>query len=627
MTRKKQRWSRSRCAPAGLILVLLPALVLAGGCGGAGDLDQFIPAGSGSDSADGGVGSGNGETVVAGATATIDERDIIAVQIGTNPLAWDFSLAGVSDAELASLTFHWRFGDGESLVAPRAQHFYVFPGVYAVELHASDANGLTQFVLGRAVAAGVDAADADSDLRVVAKLSVDRSGGGALLEGLASTSALARSEAVAIAWEFPNGVVEGARAVRDVSGNVLIPIVVSAASSTGRFSSLTIYITVGLASSGGGGGTSGDGGDTGGGGDGGGGGGGDPGGDGGGGGDLPSGSETRRGGIFLNVTVNLNTKDLTDEILGDVRVAGVQRDLRWNELEPTKGVFNWNVIDDMLVKYDAIEKRVGFKFTAVGFGVDGVDSITPAWLWDDGTVSWIGDRVTALGYVPRLPVYWDADYQRHLGETIAAIGARYDGDPRLAYVRMGGWQNGTNEPNFYGDYAAHLDDQIASFGMPLSYNNGGNVILLAAQPYTTATLAMMDLWHASFPNTQLVATIHFSDNPRYFEYAMNQHCLVRNIALVNTGLNEGDKSQTRATYRYWRDTYGVRVGWGGVSNLGEKNPALTGAALRLEMVKQGTGLDGDPVYGPFARAAYMVFGDDILGFPDALTYAYEHLEE
>lgn len=651
--------------------LLLP--ILSGGCGGAtgpGDLGGLLP-GDGSSNSNNDDSPGGTNSVVAGATVTIDERDIIAVQIGNDPLAWDFSLSGVSDEEFAALTFRWTFGDSESLVAPRVQHNYVFPGVYAVQLYATDSAGLTQFVLGKALGVATDPSDAESDMRVVAKLGIDRTSG-AILDGRAVTSDLATGEAAAIAWDLPSGVVEGDSVTRDVSGNTVIPIVVTAATNAGRFASATLYVTVDLAASSGGSGGSGGGGTTGGGGtgggtggssgggtgggtgsgsgggtgggsgggsggsgggggtdpgSGGGGGGTDPGsGGGGGGGSNPTGPDPKRGGIFLNVTVSYNTKDLTGDIAGDDRIAGVQRTLRWNELEPAKGVYNWNILDDILAEYDAIGKRVALKFTAIGSGEDGSADITPTWLWDDGTVSWIGNRNTPIGFAPRLPVYWDPDYQRHLGDTIAALGARYNGDPRLAYIRMGGWQNGTNEPNFYGDFSSYLADQIAGYGMSLTYTTGGKVILYADQPYTTATLAMMDLWHAAFPDTQMVATVHFNDDPRDFEYAMNQHCLLLGVGMVNTGLNEGDKTDTRSTYRVWRDTYGVRAGWGGVTNLGSKNPSLTGLPLRMEMMKQGTGMDSDPLYAPSARAAYMVFGDDILQYSDAITYAYEHME-
>ncbi len=328
------------------------------------------------------------------------------------------------------------------------------------------------------------------------------------------------------------------------------------------------------------------------------------------------------GGIFLNATVGGSTKDLTSRIAGDPRIAGIQVDLRWRDLAPAEDAYDWTRVDTLLAQYAAIGKRVGFKFWAVGPSADLSEDLTPAWLWNAGTIASVGNRDTPAGFAPRMPVYWDEQYLAQLGRFLAAMGARYDGDPRLAYIRMGGWQCGTNEPNFYGDFSASLGDQLAAQGMPIA---AARLTLLADQPYTAATLRMIDLWHAAFPNSQLIATIHFNDDPRDFEYAMNQHCLELGLGLMNTGLNEGDKSDARARFRRWRDSLGVRAGWGGVSNLGQKQPTLSDLPLRMEMVLQGTGRDDD-TYAPFARTAYMVFGDDILDFDDALSYAFAHLE-
>lgn len=335
------------------------------------------------------------------------------------------------------------------------------------------------------------------------------------------------------------------------------------------------------------------------------------------------------GGIFLNITVNGNTRDVRDDIAADDRIAGVQRSLNWAEIETAKGVYDWTVVDDLLAYYDAVGKRVAFKFGAVGGTEDddaGTVAVTPSWLFDDTAVDFIGDFTSPDGYIPKLPLYWDADYQRHLGDFLAAFGDRYDGDPRLAYIRMGGWQYGTNEPNFYGTDVVHLETQIEAAGMPLTFNGSGKLILYADSLYAGAVNDMIDLWRGAFPQTQLLATIRFPDATDRFEQSMNDHCLASGIGVVNTGLNEGDKSDTRETFRTWRDTYGVKVGWGGVSNLGTKDATLDEDELRDVMVRQGIGIADDATYGPYARTAYLVFGTDILDFPSALDWAAANIE-
>jgi hypothetical protein len=367
-------------------------------------------------------------------------------------------------------------------------------------------------------------------------------------------------------------------------------------------------------------------------------------------GDPPPAADGRAGlgkGIMINISTGRGViPGAFEQVKACPDVAGVQVSLSWADLEPEKGKHRWGEIDRLLDQYGKIGKQVALKFTAVsgkvmsdsqlakGKGRAGADvehrnEATPAWLFDDPHVRRFGGFATPKGKVPLYPVFWDKGYQKHLGDFLAVMARRYDGDPRIEYIRMGGWQVGTNEPSFYGGATEYLREQLAAQGEPLPA--GRKAHLPANSRYSEAVTALIDLWHANFKKTRLAATIHFpkEDADRgSFEQVMNDHCAKYRVTILNTGLNERDKTETRKAYRAWHDSQRCKVGWGGITHLGwEGNrPAQQRPPDLLEQAfRQGIGDDGAPQLSPASRVSYLVMGLDSLREAKALAWASQRL--
>jgi len=331
-------------------------------------------------------------------------------------------------------------------------------------------------------------------------------------------------------------------------------------------------------------------------------------------------------------------------------VAGFQLNLGWAELEPEKGKYDWSRIDQLISDCRKRNKKAAFKFGTVGGKVmsDGQlsyhkkqadendtneNTVTPAWLFKDPAVKRLGGFKTPKGMVPLYPVFWDPAYQKHLEEFIAAMAQRYDGCPELEYIRMGGWQVGTNEPSFYGGATGFLAAQLAEQGMALSAaDKKKDTIrgLAGDSPYSKAVIAMIDLWLKHFKKTRLASTIHFSKEAGSFEEAMMSHCFKNRIAIMNTGLNEGDHAEPRKEYREAHDKYGCKVAWGGITHLGSKRAASelpAGHTVRMEAVMQGIGDDANPAYAPASRVSYLVTGFDFAEEAATAKWACEHLSQ
>ncbi|MDR2775875.1 MAG: DUF4832 domain-containing protein [Tannerella sp.] len=86
----------------------------------------------------------------------------------------------------------------------------------------------------------------------------------------------------------------------------------------------------------------------------------------------------------------------------------------WGHLEPEKGKYNWDMIDNSAKYWIAAGKQLCFRITAL----EGYENATPEWV---GT-----------GYDPDHPAFLKA-----LDDFLAAFAERYDGKPYVAYIDIG----------------------------------------------------------------------------------------------------------------------------------------------------------------------------------------------
>ncbi len=352
-------------------------------------------------------------------------------------------------------------------------------------------------------------------------------------------------------------------------------------------------------------------------------------------------------GIF--VTARGNRMVVADELKNNPYATGVQAGVVWAQLELIKGKYAWERIESFLAELDKYGKKGAFKFVSAagkvmsdsqlarGKGRAGPDVVrknfgTPEWLWKDPNVKRLGGISTPKGKLPYYPVYWDPAYQKHLEEFIAAFARRFDGDRRIEYIRMGGWQIGTNEPSFYGGAGEFIVEQLAEHGMNTrGFKDKRKLLrgLSSKSLYARAVKDLIDIWYKHFRKTRLAATIHFSKQEGSFEEAMMKHCFSKKTAILNTGLNEKDKSDIRKEYREAHDKYGCKVGWGGITHIGqfsdEAELAKRGRTVKYEAILQGIGDDDNPDYAPASKVSYLVFGTNFLEDKEAVKWAFEHL--
>ena len=344
-------------------------------------------------------------------------------------------------------------------------------------------------------------------------------------------------------------------------------------------------------------------------------------------------------GFFVTPPGNRWDYNWPANVRTDPYIAGFQMAYVWSELEPEQGRYDWSHIDYIVSLAEGCGKKWAFKFMAVtgqltegqSYPPDTVwtNTGTPAWFWNLPEVKPVGGIASVDGHIPFYPLYWDPAYLRRLDEFLAALARRYDGRPSLEYVRMGGWSIETNEPSFYSGATDVLTPQLQNYGMTGLDGSDNCDNFPNYTPYAQGLRELQNLWFKNFKQTRLACIIHFPKRPNVHEEVMIQNLCAHRGTLMNTGLNEADKTVTRTTYRDWHDTWGAKTGWGGITHLGQKGGPAPGKTLQETAVWQGLGSDapGDEDFAPAGKSSYLVTGDDFVDHPEATSWAKDHFQE
>jgi len=111
--------------------------------------------------------------------------------------------------------------------------------------------------------------------------------------------------------------------------------------------------------------------------------------------------------------------------------------LAWSFLEPRKGHFNWQLIDEPIEKWTKLGLGVAFRITCKETSNDQFGRFaTPEWVKDDGAA---GKWVEAWGVRSWSPDYGDAIFLRHLSDFHRAFAARYADKKWLRYIDIGSY--------------------------------------------------------------------------------------------------------------------------------------------------------------------------------------------
>jgi hypothetical protein len=146
----------------------------------------------------------------------------------------------------------------------------------------------------------------------------------------------------------------------------------------------------------------------------------------------------------------------------------------WGYIEPQQGVYDWSLIDDIVMQYVPKGYKISLRITCKETGtqvpevVDGVHFATPYWVKMAGAK---GTVTEAWGVKSWSPDWNDPVYLEMLDRFHAALAARYDGEPWLIYIDIGSigdWGEGhthfsTQVPPTVDEVKKHIDLHVRHY--------------------------------------------------------------------------------------------------------------------------------------------------------------------
>jgi ELWxxDGT repeat protein len=141
-------------------------------------------------------------------------------------------------------------------------------------------------------------------------------------------------------------------------------------------------------------------------------------------------------GMFEHMTSNQVAQRPSAHI-SDSRIAGVQFHLDWAQLEPSKGVFDFSTLDQMLSLWGGAGKKVMFDVKTAPAGAESgqyAGSATPEWVYAEGVPYVIS---TSTGITQQIPVYWDTVFLQEYQRFVQALAAHCDGNPAIEFIIIG----------------------------------------------------------------------------------------------------------------------------------------------------------------------------------------------
>ncbi len=113
-------------------------------------------------------------------------------------------------------------------------------------------------------------------------------------------------------------------------------------------------------------------------------------------------------------------------------ISGAELWIEWKAIEPERGVFKWEVVDDAMKPWKDAGKRVAFRLASAGNRANSA----PMWLFKDLGAKHVDAADFTTNDIMQ-PVYWDEIVVKEYTAFMEAFAKRYDGDPAVEFVDIG----------------------------------------------------------------------------------------------------------------------------------------------------------------------------------------------
>jgi len=210
-------------------------------------------------------------------------------------------------------------------------------------------------------------------------------------------------------------------------------------------------------------------------------------------------------------------------------IAGTYLGFYWAQLEPSKGVYNWDLIDQAMKPWVANGKQIDLRVSTSAWKkwqpAQDSGNATPRWVYDLG-VRFVTETDGAVK-----PEYWNPLFLSNLSDFIAALAARYDGHPNIAVIEMGIGDGGETKPDTMNNGQARLSQWKA-----IGYSD---------QVWMTTIQDIAGFYIANFKKTPLALMPNASfigGTKGYDEQMVIDFAVEKGLWLQDNGLTAAEKS-------------------------------------------------------------------------------------
>ena len=179
---------------------------------------------------------------------------------------------------------------------------------------------------------------------------------------------------------------------------------------------------------------------------------------------------------------------------------------KWNDLNPAKGVYNWDEIDAMLDACEAHGLTYGIRIMPYSSYL--AEDYVPQWVYDAGAQKYTAESRDNPGEEIVFPKWDDPVYLQAHKDFVKALAKQYDGDPRVEFVDV--------RP--FGDYG--------------EWHNSFAVGDAKYMPSLEIQKDMLDYYAAAFQKSLLV--LPSNARGEIYQYALSVGITKRDDGLIST---------------------------------------------------------------------------------------------
>ena len=113
-------------------------------------------------------------------------------------------------------------------------------------------------------------------------------------------------------------------------------------------------------------------------------------------------------------------------------IIGALRTIKWSDIEPQEGKFDWSSIDDFIASWASAGKGIALRmqWSTSGYWKDPQSKTpTPQWVWKKGAKYAYHEPSET-----EIPLFWDPIYLQYAYRFLGEVAKRYDNNPHVLFI-------------------------------------------------------------------------------------------------------------------------------------------------------------------------------------------------